>query len=220
MRILYEDAALVVCVKPVGAECEHELPTLLAAALGGKAEDYFCVHRLDRAVGGVMVYARTVESAAALSRQVQQRTLQKEYLAVCSGALVPADGEMRDFLYKDALKGRAYAVKSSRRGVKEAVLRYKTLATAPREETTVSLVHVRLQTGRFHQIRCQFAARQHPLLGDGKYGSRVSGCTTALWSARLGFCHPTGGKALHFSAPPPVLFPWTLFNATHFSDVV
>lgn len=212
MHILYKDAALAVVVKPVGVECEHELPALLSAALGGRSEDYFCVHRLDRAVGGVMVYARTAKSAAALSQQVQQRTLQKEYLAVCSGVLTPPCGTLHDWLYKDALKGRAYVVKSPRRGVKEAVLDYEVLTTAPLEETVTSLVHIRLQTGRFHQIRCQFAARQHPLLGDGKYGSRVSGCTVALWSARLSFSHPVNGKALHFSAPPPVLFPWSLFD--------
>lgn len=218
MRILYEDAALVVCVKPVGVECEHELSALLAEASGGTAQDYFCVHRLDLAVGGVMVYARTAKSAAALSQQVQQRTFKKEYLAVCSGAIVPAEGEMRDFLYKDTLKGRAYPVKSARRGVKEAVLHYVTLAVAPFEEATVSLVHIRLQTGRFHQIRCQFAARQHPLLGDGKYGSRVSGCTVALWSARLTFRHPVSGASMCFSAPPNAQFPWSAFDPTYFTS--
>lgn len=217
MRILHQDAALVVCVKPVGVECEHELPALLAEALGGAAQDYYCVHRLDRMVGGVMVYARTTKSAAALSQQVQRRTLKKEYLAVCSGTLTPEGGEMRDFLYKDALKSRAYVVKSARRGVKEAVLQYETLAVSPWEAQDVSLVRVRLHTGRFHQIRCQFAARQHPLLGDGKYGSRVSSCTAALWSARLRFRHPMQGAEMTFSAPPPALFPWALFDPTYFT---
>lgn len=217
MHILYHDAAVAVCVKPVGAECERELPALLARALGGQAEDFFCVHRLDRVVGGVMVYARTAKSAAALSLETQQRTLQKEYLAVCAGVPEPPEGELRDWLYRDSVKARAYVVKAQRRGVKEAALSYRTLAAAPLETGSAALLRVQLHTGRFHQIRCQLAARQHPLLGDGKYGSRVSGCTVALWSASLAFRHPLSGETLRFSAPPPAAFPWTLFEEEHFT---
>ena len=211
--LLSADADVVVCVKPVGCECEHELPTLLAEALGGDAATFRCVHRLDRAVGGVMVFARTQNAAAHLSRQVQLRTLEKEYLAVCSGVPAPREGEMRDWLFKDTAKQKSFPVRAPRGGVKEAQLAYRVLETRETDGMQRSLVRVALHTGRFHQIRCQFASRGHPLLGDGKYGSRERGCTVALWSARLTFVHPASGRRVAFEAPPPPVFPWDGFAA-------
>lgn len=210
--ILHADGELVVSCKSVGCECEHELPALLAELLHCKAEQLYCVHRLDRAVGGVMVYARTARAAAALSRQIQEGRFRKEYLAVCAGIPTPAEAELRDFLFKDSLKQKSFVVSSPRRGVKEAVLRYRVLETAEVNGASASLLRVALETGRFHQIRCQLASRGHPLLGDGKYGSRERGCTVALWSCRLSFRHPRTGEALTFTAPPPALFPWNGFG--------
>lgn len=212
--ILHAERSFLVCCKPVGVECEHELPALLAEALHCKAEELYCVHRLDRVVGGVMVYARTRSAAAELSRQVQERTLQKEYLAVCEGVPAPREGTLRDYLYKDTVRQKSFPVASPRRGVKEAVLDYAVLQEAALSGVSAALVHVKLQTGRFHQIRCQFAARTHPLLGDGKYGSRERGCTTALWSCRLAFLHPLTRAPLAFEAAPPQCFPWSGFSIT------
>ena len=201
----------LVCVKQPGRECEKELPALLAASLGGEASNYYCVHRLDRAVGGVMVWARTPRAATELSRQVQEKALQKAYLAVCSGIPTPDAGEMRDLLFKDSVKQKSFAASSSRRGVKEALLDYRVLQTDVLNDSPAALVRVTLRTGRFHQIRCQFATRGHPLLGDGKYGSRERGCTTALWSCRLAFFHPETHAPLVFEAAPPRVFPWDRF---------
>lgn len=209
--ILRAERSFLVCRKPVGIECEHELPTLLAGELNCKADELYCVHRLDRAVGGVMVWARTRAAAAALSRQVQEKSLHKEYLAVCAGVPTPRTGTLRDLLYKDSVKQKAFPVSASRRGVKEAVLDYAVLQSAAHQGTDIALVRVTLQTGRFHQIRCQLASRGHPLLGDGKYGSRERGCTTALWSFRLSFLHPVSGAPLCFEALPPHAFPWDCF---------
>lgn len=209
--ILHAERSFLVCCKSVGCECEHELPALLAEATNCKVDELYCVHRLDRAVGGVMVWARTREAAAALSRQVQEKALKKEYFAVCAGVPTPQEGTMRDLLYKDSVKQKSFPVSSPRRGVKEAVLDYRVLQSAALGGAPASLVRVKLQTGRFHQIRCQFASRGHPLLGDGKYGSRERGCTTALWSCRLDFLHPQSGKPLRFDAPPPRTFPWDAF---------
>ena len=213
--LLFADTDIAVCVKPVGCECEHELPALLAAALGSDAASFRCVHRLDRAVGGVMVFARTQNAAAHLSRQVQLRTLEKEYLAVCSGVPAPREGEMQDWLFKDSAKQKSFTVRAPRGGVKEARLAYRVLEAQETGGAQRSLVRVLLYTGRFHQIRCQFAVRGWPLLGDGKYGSRERGCTVALWSARLAFAHPASGRRVAFAAPPPHSFPWDGFSAAH-----
>ena len=113
---------------------------------------------------------------------------------------------MRDLLYHDAKTNKSYVVKRMRRGVREAVLRFETLET----REGLSLVRVELLTGRSHQIRVQFASRQLPLLGDRRYGGGEG--EPALWSGELRFLHPTSGKELHFTAPPPAKEPWTYFT--------
>ena len=150
--ILHAERSFLVCRKPVGVECEHELPALLAEEMKCKVDSLYCVHRLDRAVGGVMVWARTPRAAAELSRQVQEKALQKAYLAVCSGIPTPDTGEMRDLLFKDSVKQKSFAVSSSRRGVKEALLDYHVLQDAVLNGSPAALVRVTLRTGRFHQL--------------------------------------------------------------------
>ena len=199
--ILHAERSFLVCRKPVGVECEHELPALLAEEMKCKADSLYCVHRLDRAVGGVMVWARTPKAAAELSRQVQEKALQKAYLAVCSGIPTPDAGEMRDLLFKDSVKQKSFAVKSSRRGVKEALLDYRALQTNVLNGSPAALVRVTLHTGRFHQIRCQFATRGHPLFGDGKYGKldkQYDRKIQALYSYKLTFCFTTDSGSLAY----------------------
>lgn len=210
-QILAAERAFVVCCKTPGMECERELPAWLAAQLGAETETIRCVHRLDRAVGGVMVYARTARAAASLSEQIQSRSFEKQYLAVPGGLPEPPEGEMHDLLLKDAARGMAYPVRRMRRGVKEAVLDYRVLAFAEVGGQSASLLLIRLQTGRFHQIRVQLASRGMPLLGDRKYGSREKGCTPALWSCAVGFAHPETGRRVRFAAAPPEMFPWSCF---------
>lgn len=212
IEILARAADYLVCCKLPGLESEHQLPSLLEAQLGLAPGTVRCVHRLDRAVGGVMVYALTPKGAAALSAQVQDHTLRKEYLALCAGVPKPAAGEMVDYLYQDKAKGRAYPVKKLRRGVKEARLEYQAKGSQLLDDQTVSLVQVKLHTGRFHQIRCQFAARKMPLLGDGKYGSRIKAAGPALFSCKLSFLDPATGQRVEYTALPPAeAFPWNLF---------
>ena len=205
LTVLFCDAAVAVCVKPSGVDSQTDMPGLVRAQLGGAA---YCVHRLDRGVGGVMVYARTSAAAAALSTAIAQGKLEKSYLAVCAGCPDAPGGEMRDLLYHDAAKNKTYVVKRLRKGVREAVLDYRVLL----RRSDCSLVAVRLHTGRSHQIRVQFASRAMPLLGDAKYGSDVRGCAIALWSQALAFPHPVSGEPLRFSAPPPQSEPWTRFE--------
>ena len=146
-----------------------------------------------------MVWARMPKAAAELSRQVQEKALKKAYFAVCSGIPTPDTGEMRDLLFKDSVKQKSFAVSSSRRGVKEALLDYRVLQTDVLNDSPAALVRVTLHTGRFHQIRCQFATRGHPLLGDGKYGKldkRFDRNYQALYSYKLTFCFTTDAGSL------------------------
>ena len=203
IRILSQDAQIILCIKPAGVLSEEGgMPDLLRAQKGSK--EIFCVHRLDRAVGGLMVYAKTKLSAASLSRQIAEGGFEKRYLAVCRGS-APEQGEMRDLLYHDPRSNKSFVVKRMRRGVREAALRYETLE----QRDGLSLVQVELLTGRSHQIRVQFASRQMPLLGDRRYGGGEG--EIALWSHDLRFVHPQSGEKLHFTAPPPEKEPWTRF---------
>lgn len=208
-EILYADAAVAVVVKPAGVlsqgDAENAMPALLQKQLGGMI---FPVHRLDQPTGGVMVYARTQDAAAKLSAQMQSEAFGKEYLAVLDGTPEPAEGELHDLLFFDRQKGKSYAVRRKRAGVKDARLAYRVLVQAE----GLTLVRVRLYTGRTHQIRVQFSSRGWPLTGDGKYGSRNNRCAPALWSAELHFAHPVTGETLIFRSQPPEAYPWTLFS--------
>lgn len=216
IEILYKDRHIAVCVKPVGIISEDAgMPAKLREQLGGEA---YCVHRLDTAVGGVMVYALTKKAAAGLSAYIAGEMLDKEYLAVVEGIPAPAEGTMEDLLLKDGAKGKSYVVKRVRKGVKEAKLQYRVLHTVATVSGTYSLVWVKLITGRFHQIRVQFASRKHPLLGDGKYGSKCNKCTTALWSWRLTFPHPKTGELQTYETLPPDAFPWNLFERKELTE--
>jgi len=227
--ILYEDAALVVLDKPAGLSSEEGVPAALRAHWNAPDAFVGVVHRLDTGVSGLMVYARTPAAAAALSRQVTQSQdayavqdgraegkatapqFVKQYRAVIAGvpdAQLPAAGVLRDYLFKDSRKGRAFPVSRPRKGVREAVLEYRIVETAP--DGSLSLAEITLHTGRTHQIRVQFASRKHPLYGDGKYGSRFKG-DIALQSAGLQFVHPDTGKPMAFSLPLPAAAPWKEF---------
>lgn len=192
MTVLYVDERIVVCVKPIGLDAEHQVPSALKEQLGG---EIYTVHRLDRGVGGVMVYARTKEAAAALSRAVQDGTLIKEYVALVHGQ-PPETGDWEDLLWKDARKNKVYPVKRMRGGVKHARLTFERRAV--REDR--SLVHVRLYTGRTHQIRVQFASRGFPLVGDRKYGAKDGEKDIRLFSCRLTV--PMGDQTQRFEAMP------------------
>lgn len=181
--VIFEDDELLVCVKPRGvlacadASGKESMNDLLAP------RKVYPVHRLDREVNGLMVFAKNAKAAAFLSNA---DSLVKEYIAQCEGTL-PDEGEMADLLYHDRIKNKTYVVKRKRNGVKEAKLSYRVLA---REEDR-TLVSVRLFTGRTHQIRVQFACRGCPLCGDKKYGAK-SGGEIGLTAFRLTVKHPCG----------------------------
>ncbi|MBQ4612517.1 MAG: RluA family pseudouridine synthase [Clostridia bacterium] len=218
-QILYHDDQLIVVQKPVGllaqaaADGDDSLPKRLEAqGLAVKP-----VHRLDRATGGVMVYALTGESAAALSVLVQDHgKFIKEYLAVVRGTPSSTCGEMEDLLFHDVRRNKSYVVDRKRSGVKSAKLAYEVLETVGTQDGAMSLVRVRLYTGRTHQIRVQFASRHVPLLGDSRYGGSRN-CPLALWSHRLTFPHPVSGEQVDNRSIPDInAFPWNLFDEKYY----
>lgn len=191
MEVLYNDKDLAVCIKPVGLDSEHQVPAALTESLGG---EIFPVHRLDKNVGGVMVYARNKHTAAALSRTIQDRSMIKEYVALVHG-IPPEEGNWEDLLWKDSAKNKVFVVKRMRGGVKKARLEFTRLSAGE-----ISLVRVRLHTGRSHQIRVQFSSRGFPLVGDHKYGSRSEEFNPKLYSCCITF--PFRGKTLRFEQLP------------------
>lgn len=191
MEILFSDRDIVLCVKPVGLDSEIQMPAALKETLGG---EIYPVHRLDKNVGGVMVFARTQTAAASLSKAIQEGKLIKEYVALVHGN-PPESGDWEDLLWKDSRKNKVFVVKRMRGGVKKARLEFTRLTSG--EE---SLVRVRLHTGRSHQIRVQFASRRYPLVGDHKYGARDNVPAPMLYSCKLTFPHK--GKLLEFEKLP------------------
>lgn len=169
------------------------------------------VHRLDRDTGGVMVYARSDRAAAVLSATLAQHDrFCKEYLAVVNGVPVPLSATLEDWLYHDARKNKSFTVKKQRRGVRYASLSYTVLGTVMNEDKPLSLVLVRLHTGRTHQIRVQFSSRQMPLVGDSRYGGQ-RGCPLALWSYSLSFPHPITQRPICATCLPDTdTFPWNM----------
>ena len=192
MEILYSDKDIAVCVKPVGLDSEQEVPQALKETLGGAI---FPLHRLDKNVGGVMVFARTKTAAAQFSRMIQEGKLVKEYVALVHGT-PPETGDWQDLLWKDSQKNKVFVVKRERKGVKAARLEYTRLTNAD-----PALVRIRLHTGRSHQIRVQFASRGVPLVGDHKYGARDEATAPMLFSCCITFAYQ--GEERSYEQLPP-----------------
>ena len=210
LLILHADADIVVAVKPAGVESQASasgsgMVPLLKNAIGG---EIYPVHRLDRETRGVMVYARTAGAASALSEEFRSGLLSKHYLAVLLGMPDPPEGELSDLLYHDARRNKSYVVSCSRRGVREASLSYRVAAN----DGILTLVTIRLHTGRTHQIRVQFASRGKPVYGDRRYGGKpdrerwgiddISVRGIALACVSLKFRHPGTGETVSFEYAP------------------
>lgn len=211
MEILYQDANILVCIKPARVLSTDEpggLPELVREALGDPKADVRTVHRLDRVVSGVMVLARSANAASELSRQIREDQFRKEYLAVIHGRPENPEGTLHDLLARDKARRMTFVAEAPGKGVQEAALSYRVLEYA----NGMSLVRVRLHTGRTHQIRVQFSSRGMPLVGERKYAVWNDPCELALWSAKIGFYHPGTGEWVEFSKEPPAVFPWTEFG--------
>ena len=215
VKILYEDNHLIVAVKPAGVLSQGDgsdapdMLTILKAYIKDKyskpGEVYLgLVHRLDRPVSGVMVFARTSKAASRLSEQIRTRRVEKLYRAVVQGRL-EGTGSLENYILKDPSANKVTVYDREVPGAKHAVLEYRSV----RASDDRSLIEIRLGTGRAHQIRAQFANAGHPLLGDRRYGN------TVLWdgdiclqSFKLAFDHPTKGERMTFEIPSPECEPW------------
>lgn len=207
LNILYEDNHIIVAYKPQGILSQadssgaEDMLTIIKDYIKekyNKPGDVFLglVHRLDRNTSGVMVFARTSKAASRLSESIKNHKLQKEYLAIVEGKMKISDDfiELRNNLYKDEDLNKSFV--SNKNGSKEALLYYKVLDSC----NDLSLVRIRLITGRHHQIRCQFANIGHPLLGDLKYNAKTNlGNYYALQAYKLKLVHPTLKDTMEFS---------------------
>ena len=197
MEIIFQDSDIIVAIKPPqilsqGDEKGRENAVdILKEMTGGEV---YPVHRLDKGVGGIMVFAKTAKAAAELSSQVSDRTMEKTYLALLHGELEEEKGRLEDMLFFDRSKNKSFVVKRERRGVKKALLDYECLSRGEGR----SLVRVKLITGRTHQIRVQFASRGYPLSGDRKYGARDEEKEIALMSKEISFVHPRTKERMTF----------------------
>ena len=206
-EILYDDGVVLVCIKPAGVLSTDEpggLPALLRQAQGDGHAQVRTVHRLDRAVSGLMVLARSAEAASLLSREIREGGFEKEYCAVVHGT-TPDEARLRDLMFRDKARKMSFVTDTPAKGVQEAVLRFKTLW----RHAGLSCVRIALETGRTHQIRVQFASRGWPLVGERKYSEQEDDCPLALFSCRVGFTHPVSGERLRFEREPPARWPWT-----------
>jgi len=221
IKVIYEDNHLLVVEKPVNVLSQGDdtndidMVNLLKQYVKEKYNKpgnvYIgLVHRLDRPVGGVMVFAKTSKAASRLSDQVRTKTLKKTYRAVIHGTMNKKEDTLKDYLYKDKKTNMVSVVKKDHKEAKNAELSYNTLSAKEK----FSLVEIDLKTGRSHQIRVQFSSRKHPLFGDQRYGKDINkvGQQIALWSYSLEFVHPTTKEVLKFVAKPPKEYPWDLFN--------
>lgn len=199
IEICYEDADVLVCVKPPRVLSTDEpggLPSLLRQTLGEPEADIRTVHRLDRVVSGLMVLARNPRAASELSRQVREGAFEKQYWAVLHGTPERQEDTLCDLLGRDKARKMTFVADAPAKGVQEARLSYQVLA----QKEDASLVQIQLHTGRTHQIRVQFASRGYPLVGDHKYGARDDAAAPMLFSCALTF--PLGGKTMHFEHLP------------------
>ncbi len=201
MNIIYEDEYIVVCEKPRAvlsqrdAKGNKNMVDLLSDCCNCTI---FPVHRLDKDVGGVMVFAKTSKAAAVLSEQIANRTAKKCYLALSRGTTENNTGTMEDLLFFDKGKNKSFVVKKQRRGVKKAQLEYEFIKSI----NEVNLFKVKLLTGRTHQIRIQFASRKMPLCGDRRYGAKDNEKSIALWSYKIEFNHPKTEQKMSFEVIP------------------
>lgn len=211
MKVIYEDNHIIVVEKPVNVPSQgdktgdEDMLILIKEYLKEKYNKpgnvYLgLVHRLDRPVGGVMVFAKTSKAASRLSEQVRNKTFQKTYLVICNEKMENEKGVLQDYLWKDEKSNTSFVVKEGKKNAKLAELDYEVLKY--NEEDNLSLIKVNLHTGRHHQIRVQLSSRGHAIYGDNKYHGRGAGSGICLWAYELTIQHPTTKEMLTFNTLP------------------
>jgi len=214
LHIVYEDNHIIVVIKPCNIPVQADksgdidMLTIIKAYIKEKynkpGEVYLgLLHRLDRMVGGLVVFAKTSKAASRISEYIRNREFKKKYMAVVNGK-ISSSGELKDYLIKDERLNMSRVVTSNVNGSKEAILEYTAVSNFVYNTKEYSLVNVDLKTGRHHQIRVQLANAGYPLYGDIKYGQKINkvGQNLALWACYLSFYHPTKDEYLEFTCTP------------------
>lgn len=217
VRIIFEDNHLLIVEKPVNIPVQGDNtndPDLLSILKQDLKERYNkpgeaylgLVHRLDRPVGGIMVFAKTSKAASRLSDQIRTRVFKKTYLTVVRGNPEKKSDTLVNYLLKNSETNTVSVVKEGTKDAKEAILDYEVMKT----NGALSLLKIRLHTGRPHQIRVQLSHNGHPIYGDQKYGAHVNevGQQIALWAYSISFNHPVAKEVLTFVCEPPDKYPW------------
>ena len=227
LKVLYEDDEIIVVVKPAGVESQAAkrfAPDMVSevkkhlvinkSCTPGKEPYVGVIHRLDKPVSGVMVYAKTKRAAAALSEQVQSHKMKKIYTAVVHGRPVNMVDNYVDYLVKTPDGNYSQVVDKGITGAKRAELDYRVVDTAEKEGQELSLVEIHLKTGRHHQIRCQLAKMGCPIKGDLKYGSPRSNPdgSICLHARHVQFVHPVSKELIELDAPVPAGSLWNGFE--------
>lgn len=221
MEILYEDNHIIVVKKPAGvpsqADITNDLDMIslikeyLREKYDKKGNIYVgLVHRLDRGVSGVMVFAKTSKAASRLSEEVRTRQIKKSYYAIVKGKMEEKSSILEDYLWKDQKKNISYVVRENKKNAKQAILEYELMEY--NEKKDISLVKINLKTGRHHQIRVQFSSRKHPLVGDIKYNGKPSE-NICLLAYSLEFTHPVKREKMTFEISPDKKGFWLDFNS-------
>lgn len=221
LNIIYEDNHIIVVEKPVNIPSQGDktgdidMLTLIKQYIKQKynkpGEVYLgLVHRLDRPVGGVMIFAKTSKAAGRLSDQVREKVFKKKYLAVVDGEFEQEKGVLEDYLYKDERKNMSKVVNKDKKNAKLAKLDYEVLKY--NEVKNLSLVKVNLHTGRHHQIRVQLSHFGHSIFGDQKYGTRGKGKQIALWAYELTIKHPITKEEMTFKDLPEPIGTWCILK--------
>lgn len=221
LNVIYEDNHIIVVEKLVNIPSQgdktgdRDMLTIIKEYLKikyNKPGDVYLglIHRLDRPVGGVMVFAKTSKAASRLSNQVREKNFSKKYLVIADGKFEQTEGVLKDWLLKNERTNTSKVVAENTKNAKEAILDYKVIKYNP--EINLSVVEVNLHTGRHHQIRLQFASRNHSIYGDQKYGTRGRGKQICLWAYELEFNHPTTNERLKFNCYPEKTGSWKILE--------
>ena len=221
LKVIYEDNHIIVVEKPVNIPSQGDktgdvdMLTLIKEYLKEKYNKpgnvYLgLVHRLDRPVGGVMVFAKTSKAAARLSEQVREKQFQKSYLVIVNGEMEEKRGTLEDYLLKNEKNNMSKVVKEGTKNSKYAKLDYEVLKYD--KELNLSVLKILLHTGRHHQIRVQLSSRNHSIYGDQKYGGRGHGKQIALWAYKLQIMHPITKEEMTFKAVPETIGSWKIIE--------
>ena len=221
LKVIYEDNHIIVVEKIVNIPSQadktgdEDMLSLIKAYLKEKYNKpgnvYLgLVHRLDRPVGGVMVFAKTSKAASRLSEEVRNKTFQKEYLVICNGKMEKEKDTLVDYLWKDEKKNTSYVVKPTKKNAKQAILDYEVLKYD--KEQDLSVLKINLHTGRHHQIRVQLSSRMHAIYGDNKYHGRGAGTGICLWAYKLTIVHPVTKEQMTFKDLPEQKGMWKLLK--------